>query len=181
MLINFFNFSSCPSCDFITLGIYVKSVSFAKNGDKYDIQPRWISSRHNMGLVFNKSTWNSIMSDCYDAFCTYDDYNWDWSLQHVSLKCNKLPLKTMVVSAPRVFHVGECGVHHKKANCYKNTIVNKVIHLLSASKSYLFPRKLTKINTIKRNFKMPKVNGGWSDIRDHQLCRNHFQSSLVRT
>lgn len=134
-----------------------------------------------MGLVFNKETWNRLMSKCYKEFCSYDDYNWDWSLQHVSLKCTAAhgPIKTLVVSAPRVFHVGECGVHHKKKNCSKNTIVNKVIQLLSASKSYLFPSKLSKVNTIKRNFKMPKVNGGWSDVRDHRLCNHHFESSFI--
>jgi len=38
---------------------------------------------------------------------TFDDYNWDWSLHHVSQKCLGQKLKVLLVKAPRVFHVGE--------------------------------------------------------------------------
>lgn len=66
----------------------------------------WISSKHNMGFAFNRSTWRDIVR-CANHFCTYDDYNWDWSLQHVSQQCLRKKLHAMVVKGPRVFHIGE--------------------------------------------------------------------------
>lgn len=83
----------------LTLGIYAKSVNYAKNGNKIEIH-KWISSRHNMAMVLNRQVWTKLRA-CADMFCKYDDYNWDWSLQQVSLKCLKEPLQTLAVAAPR--------------------------------------------------------------------------------
>lgn len=66
----------------------------------------WISSKHNMGMAFNRTTWNEIVK-CAAYFCKYDDYNWDWSLQHISQNCLKQKLHAMVARGPRVFHIGE--------------------------------------------------------------------------
>jgi alpha-1,6-mannosyl-glycoprotein beta-1,2-N-acetylglucosaminyltransferase len=66
----------------------------------------WISSKHNMGMAFNRSTWQDIRH-CAEFFCTYDDYNWDWSLQHISQGCLDHKLYAMVMKGPRVFHIGE--------------------------------------------------------------------------
>lgn len=134
-----------------------------------------------MGLVFHREEWNRL-TGCAESFCTYDDYNWDWSLQHVlSLKrCfSSLPAKTIIAVAPRVFHVGECGVHHKGRDCFDLSVTKKVQTLLEESRDSLFPESVMEIRTIKRNSKMPKVNGGWSDKRDHQLCLRHVNNSLI--
>lgn len=69
----------------------------------------WISSKHNMGFAFNRTTWQGIRK-CARHFCTYDDYNWDWSLQHVSQQCLQRKLHAMIVKGPRVFHIGEWWV-----------------------------------------------------------------------
>lgn len=66
----------------------------------------WVSSKHNMGMAFSKATWLE-MASCAEFFCKYDDYNWDWSLQHISQKCMTHKLHAMVVRGPRVFHIGE--------------------------------------------------------------------------
>lgn len=75
------------------------------NKQQVEITP-WVSSKHNMGFSFNRSTWREIVQ-CAKYFCTYDDYNWDWSLQHASQNCLKHKLHAMVVKGPRVFHIGE--------------------------------------------------------------------------
>lgn len=59
-----------------------------------------------MGFAFSQKTWHEIIQ-CASYFCNYDDYNWDWSLQHVSQQCLKDKLKAMVLKGPRVFHIGE--------------------------------------------------------------------------
>lgn len=160
----------------MTLGSYAKTHNFARMGNKVEIM-KWFSSRHNMGLVFDRSSWTSL-TRCSELFCSYDDYNWDWSIQHVSAKCLDKQLKTVAVSVARVFHVGECGVHHKGKDCFDLGVSRKVQGLLNASKPFLFPSSIQEQRSLKRNTKMPKVNGGWSDKRDHILCLSHLQHSM---
>jgi len=81
----------------------------------------WISSKHNMGMAFNRVTWNKLRK-CAAQFCSYDDYNWDWSLQYIAQTCvpssrgagiaprAESGLITMTMRAPRVFHIGEWRV-----------------------------------------------------------------------
>ncbi|XP_070490725.1 alpha-1,6-mannosyl-glycoprotein 2-beta-N-acetylglucosaminyltransferase isoform X1 [Chironomus tepperi] len=140
---------------------------------KVEVTP-WISSKHNMGMAFNRSTWHQI-KNCAKYFCSYDDYNWDWSLQHTSHQCLKKKLFAMVVRGPRIFHIGECGVHHKKNNCESNQVISKVQQVISvATKAgQLFPKNLmlTVASVVKKQ-KIRKGNGGWGDKRDHLLCLN---------
>nr|CAD7399341.1 unnamed protein product [Timema cristinae] len=132
----------------------------------------WISSKHNMGMAFNRSTWQDIRH-CAEFFCTYDDYNWDWSLQHISQGCLAHKLHAMVMKGPRVFHIGECGVHHKKANCESTAVISKVQQVLKYANKHLYPSYLTlTVTNINKKQKLRKGNGGWGDIRDHQLCVN---------
>ncbi|KAK3919406.1 Alpha-1,6-mannosyl-glycoprotein 2-beta-N-acetylglucosaminyltransferase [Frankliniella fusca] len=132
----------------------------------------WISSKHNMGMAFNRSVW-SDMRTCAQYFCTYDDYNWDWSLQHTSQNCLPHRLHAMVMKGPRVFHIGECGVHHKKTNCESTAVISKVQKVILAASRHLYPSHLTLTvtNTLKKT-KLRKGNGGWGDVRDHKLCLN---------
>lgn len=43
----------------------------------------------------------------FQEFCNFDDYNWDWTLQHLSMKCIPDKIKVMKMKATRVFHIGE--------------------------------------------------------------------------
>ncbi|KDR14301.1 hypothetical protein L798_11892, partial [Zootermopsis nevadensis] len=142
---------------------------------KAEVTP-WISSKHNMGMAFNRSTWLDVRH-CAEFFCTYDDYNWDWSLQHISQGCLNHKLYAMVMKGPRVFHIGECGVHHKKANCESTAVISKVQQVLKYASKHLYPNylTLTVTNTNKKQ-KLRKGNGGWGDVRDHQLCINMTRS-----
>ncbi|XP_055679498.1 alpha-1,6-mannosyl-glycoprotein 2-beta-N-acetylglucosaminyltransferase isoform X1 [Lutzomyia longipalpis] len=140
---------------------------------KVEVTP-WISSKHNMGMAFNRTTWKEIIK-CAEHFCSYDDYNWDWSLQHVSQHCLKQRLHVMVVKGPRVFHIGECGVHHKKNNCESNQVISKVQKVLhiATKASQLFPKTITlTVASVVQKTKLRKGNGGWGDKRDHILCLN---------
>lgn len=163
----------CPKCNILSLGTYLKTFNYYTYNKKVEVTP-WISSKHNMGMAFNRSTWHDI-TRCARHFCEYDDYNWDWSLQHVSQQCLKHKLHVMVVKGPRVFHIGECGVHHKKSNCESNQVISKVQQVLRVARRsrQLYPKSisLTVASVIKKT-KLRKGNGGWGDQRDHQLCFN---------
>jgi len=130
----------------------------------------WISSKHNMGMALSRNEWNKILN-CSQRFCQFDDYNWDWSLQHISHHCLKEKLQVIMVKGPRVFHIGECGVHHKKSNCDSNTGLDKVKSIITSSKNYLFPERLQfTLTALRKKIKEKKPNGGWGDKRDHELC-----------
>ncbi|XP_022691300.1 uncharacterized protein LOC111261786 isoform X2 [Varroa jacobsoni] len=103
---------ACPECRIFVMGTYLKSFNYRQLGSTVDIL-KWASSRHNMGMVLYRELWRDVRDRCARTFCTYDDYNWDWSLYRVSMSCFEKPLHAMVVRTTRVFHVGECGVHHK--------------------------------------------------------------------
>uniref|UniRef100_A0A182FAE1 Alpha-1,6-mannosyl-glycoprotein 2-beta-N-acetylglucosaminyltransferase n=1 Tax=Anopheles albimanus TaxID=7167 RepID=A0A182FAE1_ANOAL len=163
----------CPKCNILSLGTYLKTFNYYTYNKKVEVTP-WVSSKHNMGMAFNRTTWYEVVR-CARHFCEYDDYNWDWSLQHVSQQCLKEKLHVMVVKGPRVFHIGECGVHHKKSNCLSNEVISKVQQVLKVARSsqQLFPRSLslTQTSVIKKT-NLRKGNGGWGDQRDHMLCLN---------
>lgn len=65
------------------------------------------------------------------------------------------------------------GVHHKKNNCESTAVIAKVQNVLKSAKKHLFPSQLTLTNAaIAKKTKLRKGNGGWGDVRDHQLCLN---------
>ncbi|XP_065165556.1 alpha-1,6-mannosyl-glycoprotein 2-beta-N-acetylglucosaminyltransferase isoform X1 [Atheta coriaria] len=193
--------TSCRHCNILSLGTYLKTYNYygkkevmramkQQNVAAGQVQPSWsfqvlpslyqhtqkvevtpwMSSKHNMGMAFNRTTWMKIVG-CADYFCKYDDYNWDWSLQQVSQNCLKQKLHAMVVRGPRVFHIGECGVHHKKKNCESTAVISKVQKVLKVAKRHLYPDYLTQTYvTPMKKTKLRKGNGGWGDRRDHMLC-----------
>ncbi|GLV45035.1 Mannosyl (alpha-16-)-glycoprotein beta-12-N-acetylglucosaminyltransferase [Carabus blaptoides fortunei] len=159
----------CEKCNVLSLGTYLKTYNYYGDSKKVEITP-WISSKHNMGMAFNRSTWRDIMK-CAEYFCKYDDYNWDWSLQHISQTCLPHKLHAMVVRGPRVFHIGECGVHHKKNNCASTAVISKVQQVLKVASRHLYPSYLTlTFTTNNKKHKLRKGNGGWGDHRDRMLC-----------
>ncbi|XP_044003168.1 alpha-1,6-mannosyl-glycoprotein 2-beta-N-acetylglucosaminyltransferase isoform X4 [Aphidius gifuensis] len=185
------SYSECRSCNILSLGTYVKTYNYYTDYTrKAEVIP-WISSKHNMGMAFNRTTWNKLRN-CGVKFCSYDDYNWDWSLQHIAQSClpmSKGPGKTprvesglvaMMMKAPRVFHIGECGVHHKKNNCDSTAVIAKVQNVLRSAKSHMFPTILNLTVANVKNPKLRKGNGGWGDKRDHELCKSmmyYYQNS----
>lgn len=171
--------AGCPSCNVISLGTYLKTYNYFGDSKKAEVTP-WISSKHNMGFAFNRSVWQELLG-CARFFCTYDDYNWDWSLQHVSQSCLQHKFVAMVMRSPRVFHIGECGVHHKKDNCESISVISKVQKVLVNAARHLYPTHLTLTFTSgTKKHKPRKGNGGWGDLRDHQLCLNMTQVTAVR-
>lgn len=165
---------TCPQCEILCLGTYLKTYQYHLNSNRVEITP-WHSSIHNMGMALNKTVWNSIMALEHE-FCAYDDYNWDYSLLHLSQNRRGVEkFKVILCKGPRVFHIGECGIHHKKNNCNASTVISKVQKLLQTAKKHLYPSRLSAIRTTggaKQNKKLVKGNGGWGDLRDQELCSN---------
>jgi len=170
--------TSCTNCAIFTLGTYDKNPTFVTNSDKVSVTD-WTSNKHNMGMAFSREVWKMVKS-AHDAFCKFDDYNWDWSLQYVSMSAIKGHLKVMLSKSPRIFHIGECGVHHKGNNCDTKKKINSIEDLLSSNKKYLFPQKLSVADYPRSSNRLPKPNGGWGDIRDQQLCLSFLKIETHR-
>ncbi|XP_002735827.1 alpha-1,6-mannosyl-glycoprotein 2-beta-N-acetylglucosaminyltransferase-like [Saccoglossus kowalevskii] len=167
-----FKKSACPECDILTLGTYDKTIHYSDRSNKVDAL-LWHASKHNMGMAMDRKTFNKLQG-CSREFCTFDDYNWDWTLQHISKHCMSSSLMAIVVKSPRVFHIGECGVHHNGKQCNVADKVNHIKDILQKNSMFLFPKELhlgqkTKTMTAKPS----KPNGGWGDIRDHALCMTY--------
>ncbi|CAD5216921.1 unnamed protein product [Bursaphelenchus okinawaensis] len=158
----------CEKCEVLCLGFYLKNYNrYNSDIDKLSVQ-KWFSSKHNMGMAINLRTWTKVR-ECSQFFCTYDDYNWDWSMLQVSLKCLKEPFYTIVAKSPRVIHVGDCGVHTHKCNIRSS--LDNALDLFK--RDIFFPQTLSRSEVLKRSLKPSKPNGGWGDKRDHELCINN--------
>ncbi|KAF1465566.1 Alpha-1,6-mannosyl-glycoprotein 2-beta-N-acetylglucosaminyltransferase, partial [Pygoscelis antarcticus] len=162
----------CPECQIVSLGTYspVRG-GFAGRADKVEMKT-WKSTEHNMGMAFGRDTYQKLI-ECTDAFCTYDDYNWDWTLQHLTVSCLPKFWKVLVPEIPRIFHTGDCGMHHKKS-CRPSTQSAKIDSLLNSNQQYLFPETMSVSKRYSMAPLSPHVkNGGWGDIRDHELCKSY--------
>ncbi|XP_012945137.1 alpha-1,6-mannosyl-glycoprotein 2-beta-N-acetylglucosaminyltransferase [Aplysia californica] len=162
----------CPDCRMLVLGNYDKNQNYAINGAKVE-RAYWISSKHNMGMTFNRSVWQDIKT-CANEFCSFDDYNWDWTLQHLSMKCIPNKVRLLVMKASRIFHVGECGMHKKSKNCDPKAKVRQVETKLAENHKHLYPNMVSVAGDSRLKLRDPKPNGGWGDLRDHNLCRKYF-------
>ncbi|XP_066905556.1 alpha-1,6-mannosyl-glycoprotein 2-beta-N-acetylglucosaminyltransferase [Halyomorpha halys] len=159
--------TTCPQCSILSLGTDHKTSHNYRDNEKVEVTP-WIS---NLGMAFNRSVWIELHK-CAKFFCSHDDYNWDWSLQEVSQQCLKSKLISMVMKSSRVLHIGYCGVH-KKANCESTALISKVQKVLAKAKRNLYPKQLTlNFINVENKDMVRKGNGGWGDIRDHELCMN---------
>uniref|UniRef100_A0A8D8ZUS3 Alpha-1,6-mannosyl-glycoprotein 2-beta-N-acetylglucosaminyltransferase n=1 Tax=Cacopsylla melanoneura TaxID=428564 RepID=A0A8D8ZUS3_9HEMI len=189
---------TCGQCNILSLGTYLKTYNYYADAKKrrhqlmssglaapvwsFQVLPSmyqqyvkaeitpWISSKHNMGMAFNRTVFESLVQ-CAPTFCSYDDYNWDFSLQQVSNTCLQNKLVAFVLKGPRIFHIGECGVHHKN-NCESTAVISQVQKILQKASRYFYPDHLSVTYSAVKKKPLKKGNGGWGDIRDHELCMN---------
>ncbi|XP_064412694.1 alpha-1,6-mannosyl-glycoprotein 2-beta-N-acetylglucosaminyltransferase-like [Latimeria chalumnae] len=161
----------CPNCEILALGNHDGSLQYQERGGVVDLLG-WTSTKHNIGMAMSRALYYKLMS-CAAEFCSYDDYNWDWTLQHLSARCLSRPLRVMVARGSRVLHSGDCGMH-RPGGCKPEETSQKMQAVLESSKAHLFPETLaigTKEDAISSP---PRIkNGGWGDVRDHALCRSY--------
>jgi len=162
------------ACDILTLGNYSNKENFQLEGRNV-FHGSWISNQHNMGMAFYRDTWEKIKK-CSKNFCVYDDYNWDWTLMSLSNTCMDRPLTVLVYEVPRIFHIGDCGLHHGD-NCENSKeTMNKVKAIIKNQKDYLFQ---PNVNVIMQPLGAVGIveNGGWGDMRDHDLCQSFVRGN----
>lgn len=160
-----------PRCPVLSIAHHKTKLADERNAYKKYFVHQWVGSRDNIGIVFDHDHYKKINA-CAETFCSIDDYNWDWSLHFVISKCLKKEYPMLLALAPRVLHIGDCGgIHHKKT-CNPQEYARKAAETVANLKDRLFPVQLEKSTQVLHKPKNPKVNGGWGDPRDHNLCRN---------
>ena len=132
----------------------------------------WNHGKHNMGMAFDRMIWEKLKS-CKTAFCKFDDYNWDFSLTHVSESCLKEKLRTVFLKGSRIFHIGKCGFHNNKNDeCDIKEVIRTTVSKLEQLQPLLYPTNLTIENFKSTTTKKLLGNGGWGDKRDQDMCMN---------
>ncbi|KAH7986633.1 hypothetical protein HPB51_026623 [Rhipicephalus microplus] len=102
------------------------------------------------------------------VFCVHDDYNWDLTLTAVASSCLPAGSRTVSLRVSRVFHIGECGVHRRPKKC-QEVLLRKALRVIP--KEGFGSERMRNLRSIPpRVIRLPKVSGGWADVRDHQLC-----------
>lgn len=158
----------CPDCNAISLGNYEPKADYKSQSGNARVGG-WLSSKNNIGMVITRKYYDVIVSN-NDEFCSYDDYNWDWTLQAVTPK----PFMGIFLEASRVLHLGTCkGTHVKggSANCDAEQQARQALEKVDMGS--LFPAEI-KVTRSSLHVGKPFINGGWGDVRDHELCKSYI-------
>ena len=173
--------SNYPNYDFLCIGENQLDKTKKNYQNTYNkvILTHWSNPICNWGMAFNRNVWTKLQA-CYKFYCMFDEYDWDWSILHVSTTCLKEKLKAMIVMLPRVFHIGECGIHFKKTKCDIDEVKIKINKRVKTLHPYLHPSQLI-INKFQVNptAKIQRGYGGWADKRDQLLCLNISNTTFL--
>ncbi|XP_018427619.1 PREDICTED: alpha-1,6-mannosyl-glycoprotein 2-beta-N-acetylglucosaminyltransferase-like [Nanorana parkeri] len=138
----------------------------------------FVAPKHRSALAMSREVYYQLMG-CLAEFCTYDDYNWDWSLQHVSATCLSHPLKVLYTRLPRVLDLpgqpDERGMCARTGPCSNIDAASQALReKVRQLSGRLFP-KTVEVAARQQEVRNPPpmVNGGWGDVRDHVLCKNY--------
>lgn len=154
---------------------------------------QWSSTSHNMAMVVTSEWVDKVTGDLVDDFCLYDDYNWDWTLAHLSNEiikpattkawsvagnfCSNFTffINMIVPSMARSQHLGitGCGVHFQKGGCDFTAIHDLFEKDRSSLQGQLFPAQMTA-RAVKPRTTVVVQNGGWGDLRQ-KFYINHFE------
>jgi len=118
-------------------------------------------------MTLNRSIFLKIQQHA-EAFCRYDDYNWDWSLVHMQHKA-LIPHTVLLPSRSLVKHIGLRGGMHAHKRPEGNRLVEKSETMLDDS--HFLGTKL-KGNPFVPPRAMKKPFGGWGHPADQNHCMN---------
>ena len=168
--------------DFVSLGNYVDNLNLSNRLFKapnstftYD-HSYFSSSVNNMGLVFSAQFVDNLIEKFKTDFCLYDDYNWDFTLMHISTEVTKPSWLVVSPLLSRIQHLGvkTCGTHitdKKATECNIESIHEQFRRDITKVSTFLFPQKFSETKKPKKPYaKKPFRSGGWGDPRDIKMC-----------
>ncbi|XP_026330936.1 alpha-1,6-mannosyl-glycoprotein 2-beta-N-acetylglucosaminyltransferase-like [Hyposmocoma kahamanoa] len=131
----------------------------------------------SFGLAFNRTFWQHITANAMH-FCTYNDYDWSYSLYNVMNHFQRGYAEMVTCAAQRVFSVS--GAENLRA----------VQLRLNRTFKYLFPNEVKLVNLWGVNGAATpaelapdavRARGGWDDIRDQLFCYDIMGSDTTTT
>lgn len=135
-----------------------------------DVIEGWHVKKFSSGpMVLTRPMYKSLVINA-DTFCTYDDYNWDWSIVHLMNK-GLIPSLVLFPSIPQVMHIGiDKGIHGGRVARWQ----------LFATLNAKFPEPFhgTKIVGDTKQFNRTVAKdpfGGWGHKADHKHCLKLLQ------
>ncbi|KRY77130.1 Small G protein signaling modulator 3 [Trichinella pseudospiralis] len=152
----------CEECQIIVPGNYFK-LPVNKNEPPNEIKIEyWYSSKHNLGMTFSRTFWNELKSRAI-PFCTYNDYNWDWTLNHIQTHIAR-NWKAVVLN----------GTHTESNNC--NASLEAVKNYIKEINISTYTFRVDEGGRLFANWVTPQPFGAWIDPRDHLLCLWHIHN-----
>jgi alpha-1,6-mannosyl-glycoprotein beta-1,2-N-acetylglucosaminyltransferase len=134
----------------------------------------WIEKKFVTGpMAIRREMYERIRKNA-KHYCTWDDYNWDWSFVHLMSKSiNVLPFRVLVPGVQQVAHIGIEGGLHEENNEKKAELMQRHKDLTS------FHRKVGGLWTKYQNKRsiQDKGFGGWGHPRDQEHCLDLFRPS----
>lgn len=128
-------------------------------------------------MTLNRSIFAKIKENVHAhyAYCTFDDYNWDWSMEHLTKK-RYLPFTILMPGGKLVQHIGTIGGMHSK-NIKNRTKTLQDEEFFSNKNTTLWTvnqRVLCNVTVVPPKKVLPG-NGGWGHAADHAHCLQLFQ------
>jgi N-acetylglucosaminyltransferase II (MGAT2)/Alpha mannosidase middle domain/Glycosyl hydrolases family 38 C-terminal domain/Glycosyl hydrolases family 38 N-terminal domain len=114
-------------------------------------------------MVLTRAMWDKIQSHATE-FCSYDDYNWDWSFVNL-MNLKLIPHYALTPTKMLVKHIGVEGMHGKSINSAKLLRMQRSSLPVDFRGIYYFP-----LDVPSTPFRRPKPFGGWGHPMDQSHC-----------
>ncbi len=133
----------------------------------------WVERKFVTGpMAIRRDVFAKIRDHAKD-FCQFDDYNWDWSIEHLMAK-EYVPFKVLAPSSLQTAHIGLEGGMHKGAVTEQKRI-NRMNEVLKDGKLEAFHGDVGVPHTQRISPpKNPKGFGGWGHPADQDHCMKVF-------
>lgn len=162
-----------PNVDLVTFG---RSDSGAPTKFNILYMEAW-RPPYTFGLAFNRTFWQRITANSM-YFCTFDDYDWSYSLYNVMSHFKRGYAEMVTCAAQRVFSA--LGAENLRSAQLQ---INRTL-------KYLFPNEVKLVHLWGINGAATPAElapdavrgrGGWDDIRDQMLCYDIMGSDTTTT
>ena len=142
--------------------------------------PGWVERKFVTGPMAIRRDVFAKIRDHAKEFCEFDDYNWDWSLEHLMAK-QYVPFKVLAPSSLQTAHIGLEGGMHKGAVTEQRRI-NRMNEILNKD-GKLEPFHLDIGVPHTQRITPPKNEkgfGGWGHPADQDHCMKVFGAERTR-
>jgi hypothetical protein len=145
------------------LGLELDPTFAGARKEQKQLGDKWYMMQWTTGpMTLSRNVFEHI-KDAADIFCSFDDYNWDWSLVKVASE-GKIPHTVLAPARMLAKHIGVAGMHTEQLAKIKRKQTD-----------------LTLVPWVGKSFRKRKVVvrkapgfGGWAHPVDQEHCRTIF-------